>query len=82
MKLSDKIQELRSEWLNVEITLSYLDTITDKYVSGSYDLKRDLMMSEDEGSYDDGQINYEFKFVEGSEISFDGKVVITDIYEL
>lgn len=40
------------------------------------------MYSENQGSYDDGEINFEFKFAEGSEIEFSGKVVITDIYEL
>ena len=79
--LETKIEELRKEWLNKEITLWDLDKIgTD--MTGKYDLKRDLMSSENEGSYDDGEINYEFRFVEGSEVDFEGKVIITDIYAL
>lgn len=80
--LKNKIEELRNEWLNEEITLSYLDEITKTDMSGKYDLKRDLMCSETQGSFDDGKINFEFTFVEGSEIDFDGKVKITDIYAL
>ena len=80
--LANKIEELRNEWLNEEITLWDLDGITGTDMSGNYDLKRDLMSSETDGSYDDGEINFEFKFVEGSEIEFNGKVVITDIYAL
>ena len=51
-------------------------------MSGNYDLKRDLMSSENEGSYDDGEMNFVFKFVEGEEIEFNSKVVITDIFAL
>ena len=80
--LKNKIEELRKEWLNEEITLWDLDGITETDMSGKYDLKRDLMCSENEGSYDDGEINYEFRFVEGSEIDFSGRVVITNIYAL
>ena len=80
--LKNKIEELRKEWLNKEITLWDLDKITGTDMTGKYDLKRDLMNSETEGSYDDGEINYEFRFVEGSEIDFEGKVIITDIYAL
>lgn len=80
--LKNKIKELRKEWLNKEITLWDLDKITETDMSGKYDLKRDLMYSETEGSYDDGEINYEFRFVEGSEVDFEGKVIITDIYAL
>ena len=80
--LKNKIKELRKEWLNKEITLWDLDEITGTDMSGKYDLKRDLMSSENEGSYDDGEINFEFKFVEGSEIDFSGRVVITNIYAL
>ena len=80
--LKNKIEELRKEWLNKEITLWDLDKITGTDMTGKYDLKRDLMSSETEGSYDDGEINYEFRFVEGSEIDFEGKVIITDIYAL
>jgi len=80
--LKNKIEELRNEWLNEEITLWDLDGITGTDMSGNYDLKRDLMSSENEGSYDDGEINFEFKFIDGEEIEFNGKVVITDIYAL
>lgn len=80
--LKNKIEELRNEWLNEEITLWDLDRITGTDMTGNYDLKRDLMHSGNEGSFDDGEINFEFKFVEGSEIEFNGKVVITDIYAL
>ena len=80
--LKNKIEELRKDWLNKEITLWDLDKITGTDMTGKYDLKRDLMNSETEGSYDDGEINYEFRFVEGSEIDFEGKVIITDIYAL
>ena len=80
--LKNKIKELRKEWLNKEITLWDLDKITGTDMTGKYDLKRDLMSSENEGSYDDGEINYEFRFVEGSEVDFEGKVIITDIYAL
>ena len=80
--LVNKIEELRNEWLNEEITLWDLDGISGEDMSGKYDLKRDLMDSENTGSFDNGEINYEFKFVEGSEIEFNGKVVITDIYVL
>ena len=79
--LETKIEELRKEWLNKEITLWDLDKITGTDMTGKYDIK-DLMSSENEGSYDDGEINYEFRFVEGSEIDFEGKVIITDIYAL
>ena len=80
--LKNKIKELKKEWLNKEITLWDLDKITGTDMTGKYDLKRDLMSSENEGSYDDGEINFEFKFVEGSEVDFEGKVIITDIYAL
>ena len=79
--LKNKIEELRKEWLNKEITLWDLDKITGTDMTGKYDLK-DLMSSENEGSYDDGEINYEFRFVEGSEVDFEGKVIITNIYAL
>ena len=80
--LETKIKELRNEWLNREITLWDLDKITGTDMTGKYDLKRDLMCSKTQGSYDDGEINFEFKFVEGSEVDFEGKVIITDIYVL
>ncbi len=80
--LANKIEELRNEWLNEEITLWDLDGISGEDMSGNYDLKRDLMDSENTGSFDNGEINFEFKFVEGSEIEFNGKVIITDIYAL
>lgn len=80
--LKNKIEELRNEWLNQEITLWDLDGITGTDMSGKYDLKRDLMSSENEGSYDAEEVNFEFKFIDGEEIEFNGKVVITDIYAL
>ena len=80
--LKNKIKKLRKEWLNKEITLWDLDKITGTDMTGKYDLKRDLMCSKNEGSYDDGEINYEFRFVEGSEVDFEGRVVITNIYAL
>jgi len=77
-----RIEELKSEWLNKPITLSDLDRISGKDMSGKFDLKRDLMHSKNAGSFDDGSIIFEFRFIEGSEIAFSGKVVITDIYVL
>lgn len=84
--LANKVQELRNNFLNYEITLAGgdydLEKISDSDISGNYDLKRDLMHSEREGSYDAGEINFEFRFVDGSDVSWKGKIVITDIYEL
>lgn len=97
--LKNKIEELRNEWLSEKITLWDIDEISGTDMSGKYDLKRDLMDSENTGSYsfeydaeddvcrqsgtnEDDEINIEFKFVEGSEIEWEGKVVITDIYAL
>lgn len=97
--LANKIEELRNEWLNEEITLWDIDEISGTDMSGKYDLKRDLMDSENTGSYSfeydteddvcrqsgtngDGEINIEFKFVEGSEIDWEGEIIITDIYAL
>lgn len=78
----DKVKELREQWLNEEIILWQLDEISGKDMAGSYDLKRDLMHTEREGSFDNGPINFEFRFLEGEEVDFSSKVVITDIYEL
>ena len=92
--LKNKIEELKNEWLNEEITLWDLDGISGTDMSGKYDLKRDLMDSKNTGSYsfeydseddicrqsgtnEDDEINIEFKFIEGSEIEFDGKVIVT-----
>ena len=85
--LKNKIEELKNEWLNEEITLWDLDGISGTDMTGKYDLKRDLMNSKNTGSYSfeydsEDEINIEFKFIEGSEIEFDGKVIVTDIYDL
>jgi hypothetical protein len=74
----------KQEILGLETTISgydSLENILKMDISGEYDLKRDLMFSATEGSSDDGEWNYVFRFTT-KEVSWDAPIEIIDIFPI
>lgn len=74
----------KQEILGLKTTISghnSLESILKMDISGKYDLKRDLMFSATEGSFDDGEWNYVFRFTT-KEVSWNAPIKITDIFSI
>lgn len=75
-----EISSIEENWLNEEIELSQIDAVLDTEICGNYDVKRDFMHNDTEGSVGNGSVNVHFELMESlQEEPFETKVKITKV---
>jgi len=75
--------EINKKWFDEIIHLEQIDGVLNAAICGNYDVERDFLHDEKEGSVDNGIINVEFTLVEElQEEPFETKVKITAVYPL